>query len=108
MQPNRPNRSYTNVMLTVIAGLLGVIAFDRASVDLTSRANAQPVEDVQPEDPTGRVSAAEQRKVMITELRNISVRLDRVEAALSRGISVKVVDMPPVRMQESSSKGDKP
>ncbi len=50
------------------------------------------------EGGSGRVSAAEQRKEMIVLLKNMSTRMDRIEAALVKGINVKVTDMPAMRM----------
>jgi len=108
MQSNaRPNRSYTNVILTVIAGLLGVIAFERGADPVTPVALAQVAGDDEPsrEDPTGRISAAEQRKIMISELKNLGARIERLESMIAKGLTVKVTEMPVVRMQD---KGEKP
>ncbi len=99
-------RTYTNAMLTVIAILLGVAVLDRAATDpVVARAHAQPGAATATDDSTGLVSAAEQRKIMIAELRQISNRLDKLDGAMSRVLNVKVVEMPPVRVQE---KGDRP
>lgn len=98
-------RTYTNAMLTVIAIMLGVAVLDRAATDpVVARAHAQPGATASDES-TGLVSAAEQRKIMIAELRQISNRLDKLDGAMSRVLNVKVVEMPPVRVQE---KGDRP
>jgi hypothetical protein len=99
-------RTYTNAMLTVIAILLGVALLDRAAPEpVVARAHAQPGAMPAPDESTGLISAAEQRKIMIAELRQISTRLDKLDGAMSRVLNVKVVEMPPVRVQE---KGDKP
>ncbi|CAG0974501.1 hypothetical protein PHYC_01430 [Phycisphaerales bacterium] len=103
--PPPASRTYTNVILTVIAGLLAVVVLARPDGALpAARAQEyQPVAMEPPsEDAAGRISAAEQRKVMIAELRNISARLERLESALSRVVNVKVVDMPPIRVQEKA------
>lgn len=42
----------------------------------------------------GLVSAADQRKTMIDELRAMSSRMERLEALLSKGLTVKVSEMP--------------
>lgn len=106
--PAPASRTYTNVILTVIAGLLAGMVLARPDGTVPA-ANAQGT--VQPEateppseDVAGRISAAEQRKVMIAELRNISARLERLESAMSRVVNVKVVDMPPIRVQDKAEK----
>jgi hypothetical protein len=42
----------------------------------------------------GLLSAADQRKTMIDELRATNSRLERIEALLSKGLTVKVSEMP--------------
>jgi hypothetical protein len=107
--PAVPSRvPYTNAILTVIAVLLGVIVLDRAVVRAgageagllggPSAAKAESGPD--DEDVVGaRVSAADQRKVIIAELRNLSHKLDTIDTRLGKGLNVKVIDMPAVRMQ---------
>ena len=79
----RSRTTYTNAVLTAIAAFLGLLAIDRF-VD-----RAAPLESVamaQPEDEPGGgalVSAAEQRKQIIAELRNLGKRLDKLEARLT-------------------------
>ncbi|MCE7973806.1 MAG: hypothetical protein DYG92_05675 [Leptolyngbya sp. PLA1] len=95
----RPSpRLYTNAVLTVIAGVL-VLNWLATPSDIVGRANAQPADDMEiaTDDPSGRISAAEQRKQMIQELRGLSARMERIEATLARGISVKVTDMPAMK-----------
>jgi len=46
------------------------------------------------DDPSGRISAAEQRKEMIQQLRSLATRMERIEASLARGINVRVTEMP--------------
>lgn len=103
------SRTYTNVVLTVIAGLLALMVLARPDAPAVSTASAQnaaqpEMADPPGEDAAGRISAAEQRKVMIAELRNIGARLERLESSLSRVVNVKVVDMPPIRMQDNAQK----
>ncbi|MDX9910753.1 MAG: hypothetical protein RBS39_02860 [Phycisphaerales bacterium] len=50
----------------------------------------------------GLVSAADQRKLMIAELRSMSRRLEKLEARIDKGIDVRVTDMPEVRVQQKS------
>lgn len=94
---NTPGRTaYLNVVLTVIAVLLGLLVLDgRAGRTGPADARAQ---GAQPDDPAATsqslVSASEQRKQMIAELRRIASRVERVESKLASGISVKVTEMP--------------
>lgn len=85
---------YLNMALTANALLLGllVVGGPRAgeSSPLESAANA-----AQPADErSGLVSAAEQRKEMISELKNLSARVASMEKAIKGPIAVKVVEMP--------------
>jgi hypothetical protein len=108
MNIRRPSaRTYTNGVLTVIAAVLVLNWLGQGATALSTAA-AQPADEsaFQPDDPSGRISAAEQRKQMIGELRSVSARLDRIESALTRGISVKVTDMPAIKVQEP--RADKP
>jgi hypothetical protein len=108
----RPQRLYANTVLTLIACIMLAMMLDRGQGSLISLASAQPR---QPQattprggddgDESGRVSAAEQRKVMIAELRNLSTRMEHIEAVLNKPLTVKVSEMPPI--QFPSDKGDK-
>jgi hypothetical protein len=95
---------YTNVALTAIAVLLGLHLIKGSGISMVDSAQAQegqrdkvtivggrPAGD---DSGAGLISAAEQRKVMISELRSINDRLERVESALARGINVNVKTMP--------------
>ncbi len=98
---------YTNGVLTAIAALLGLNfvgqAMDqKADVPMASAQPEQYRRDgaaARPEaslDPTegGMISAAEQRKIIIQELRNLGGRLASIEAKLGTGVNVTVTDMP--------------
>jgi len=88
-------RLCTNVALTVIAGFLAINTLGVREGSWLSQAQAQA--SVPPDDDeSGRISAAEQRKQIINELRALSVRLERLETQLNRGLSVKVTEMPPI------------
>lgn len=105
-------RVYQNVMLTAIAGLLTVVVIDpfRASIpSLDSTAHAQsravppaPPADADDQSVAGRISAADQRKTMINELRSLSERMGRIEGMLQRGITVKIDGDTPERADSSS------
>ncbi len=122
--PTRQQRLFTNTILTLIAGLLLAMMLDRGQGSLISQANAQhqPVQTVrggsgnsnassnagsndEPGDEGVRVTAADQRKVIIAELRSLNSRMEHVEAVLSKGLTVKVSEMPPI--QFPADKGDK-
>ncbi|MCA9288394.1 MAG: hypothetical protein KDA05_07410, partial [Phycisphaerales bacterium] len=109
---------YTNGVLTAIAALLGLNLAGQALDRGHSLAPEAGIAQAQPEqyrrdgsanprptgvstDPTqgGLISAAEQRKLMLAELRNVVTRLSSIEQQLASGISVTVTDMPPVEMQ---------
>ncbi len=96
---------YTNAALSAIALLLGLHLLQASNVPLDRMASAQdetprpdkvtivgnrPVAD----ESNGLISAAEQRKQIISELKTINSRLERVESALARGINVNVKSMP--------------
>lgn len=97
-QTARPSR-YTQAVLTVIAGLLGVNVLSQPGALAPAPAFAQSGDE-------GLVSAAEQRKVMIAELRSLSSRIERLEGAVARGVNVKVIDMPAVRLADPSQASD--
>ncbi len=91
------SRLYTNLALTGVAVLLGAIALSgRPLPAVESVAAAQPEAGLYNDgnEPTGMVSAAEQRKIMINELRQISARIERLETAMNKGINVRVKEMP--------------
>lgn len=102
--PNR-SRSYLNGVLTVIAGLLALLVADRlsapdASLGFTAAAVAQPDDESQPSG--GLVSAADQRKLMIAELRKMSKRLDSIQSRLDSGLTVKVTEMPEIKFPKEA------
>jgi hypothetical protein len=104
--PIKPVRglSYLNTVLTVIAVLLGVLALGQSGTPssaqsgvttLTGAGDGGGDDEVPPAD--GRISAAEQRKTMIAELRTMSRKLDQVSEMLNKGLNVKVTQMPDLK-----------
>jgi hypothetical protein len=86
---------YQNAALTAIAALLGLNLVNGGGITAPSAASAQP----ENEGMGGLISAGEQRKVIIAELRGIGGRLDRIESKLAAGgVSVKVTDMPALKL----------
>src|ERR1051325_664878 len=106
--PTRRQRMFTNTVLTLIAGLLLAMMLDRGQGSLIPLAEAQ--HQAQPRtggddgDGAERVSAAEQRKVIIAEMRSLNSRRENMEAVLRKPRTVKVTEMPPVQIND---KGDK-
>lgn len=97
---------YQNAVLTLIAAFLGLGLVERSGSPALpeSAANAQPTIDP---DQGGLSNKLEQNKQIIGELHGIAGRLDRIESMLSRGLSVKVTDMPPLKMPpEARAKAD--
>lgn len=46
----------------------------------------------------GLISAAEQRKQMLNEMKQLGQRMQRIETLLQGGLRVEVTDMPPIRL----------
>lgn len=93
MNTNRPasGRGYLNAILTANVLVLGVIALNGMGVGFSSVSLAQPAAG---EDTGTLISAAEQRKQMIVELKSVSQRLEKIEATLARGVNVNVKNFP--------------
>ncbi len=112
-------RTNSNGSLTVIAILLGFLVLDRAAGPAGRGGGLGPAEasaqvrsvssgpgssagkSLEDEPTDGRVNPADQRKQMIAELRNISQRLDRLESVISKGLTVKVTDMPEMKLPKA-------
>ncbi len=100
----RPEAS--KVLLTAIALMLGVLVLDRVDGRaVESRGVAAMASGQEPESPSGLVSAADQRKQMIAELRQISQRLDAVEKRLAKPLQVKVLEMPAQKAEKPAPAG---
>jgi hypothetical protein len=84
-------RGYLNAVLTANAMLLGVVALNGLGLTggFTSVSHAQTNTSDE-----GLISAAEQRKQMITELRSMTQRLDKIDATLAKGVNVNVKNFP--------------
>ncbi|MCX5689845.1 MAG: hypothetical protein NTV94_08720 [Planctomycetota bacterium] len=90
---------WTSRLLSAIVGgavVAGVLGFTGSGALIgPAAAQAQPAgQPGESDDANGRISAADQRKEMISQLRNLSVRMERMDALLSKGINVKVTQMP--------------
>lgn len=100
------NERYRDGVLTVIAVLLGMLVLQGSGVQGPSMIPEAQASSQPGDEPTvgGLVSAGEQRKVMIAELRRIGARLDRIETRLNSGLNVKVTDMPPIKLPKEEGK----
>jgi len=97
MGPRRTR--YTDALLTVIAVLLGILAIDgMGGVTSSAVASGPPGQSAKKIPGTGLVSAADQRKMIIAELKSMSGRIEKLEGLLNKGIAVKVTEMPEIRM----------
>lgn len=104
--PAKPVRalSYLNSVLTVIAVMLGLLVLGQYGTPTAAQSGVTTMTaagggDGDDDGPAsdGRVSAAEQRKTMIAELRTMSRKLDQVGEMLNKGLSVKVTQMPDIK-----------
>lgn len=93
---DKPRRTYTNIVLTAIACLLVALVIGSRGPLLTRDAVAQVGGSLEPVrmDDQGLISAAEQRKMMIAELKTIASRMERIESHMAKGLTVKVSEMP--------------
>lgn len=97
-------RGYLNAVLTANAVLLGVIALGGLGVGFNSVSIAQTGVG---EGSENLISAAEQRKQMVTELKAISTRLDKIDATLAKGVNVNVKNFP-ANFGKDGDKSDAP
>jgi len=84
-------RSYLNTILTVIAALLAVIAFD-----LVVGAPAPTEASAAGRSPgaAGQINPAVQRNEMIAELRTMNKSINEIKTTLGKTFNVEVVRMP--------------
>lgn len=101
---------YLNGVLTVIAVLLALVLLDRHLAPGAPTALGTAVAAGPADEPVsdGLISAAEQRKMIISELRRLASKFDRLEARLNSGINVKVTEMPELKLPASGSQPQKP
>ncbi|MEM1329385.1 MAG: hypothetical protein AAGG07_02365 [Planctomycetota bacterium] len=94
----------STALLAVIAGLLAVDVLSPRTGEGTSPLVA--FESVaHAEQPSGSnggalISAGEQRKMMIAELRQMRGKVDALEKRLASGLQVKVTDMPEQKQRD--------
>lgn len=82
---------YLNGILTANAILLGLIVLGASPFSLTSAAHAEG-QGGQPE--TGMISAGEQRKQILNELKALNNKIERLENRLNKDLRVIVTQMP--------------
>lgn len=94
--PRRRNL-FLNLAVAANAVLLGVLVLGQGGASprgLEASAMAAPPSVSEEGDPTARISAAEQRKQIIAELQSMNQRMSALDAALKKGINVRVTEMP--------------
>jgi len=84
-------RSYLNTILTVVAALLAVIAFDLV---VGTPAPSEALAADHGATGSGLVNPAAQRQEMLIELRRLNGQLNEINAALGGTIDVDVIRMP--------------
>ena len=96
VQPRTARDRTTNVLLAAIAVMLGLnLLPEYVSIPRPAEANAQESR------PGGAlISAAEQRKQTLAELRRLNSAVQSLEARLDAGFNVKVTEMPQIRMSK--------
>lgn len=92
---------YLNGVLTVIAVLLGLLVVQRGIEPGAERNAAFAASGQNKPGHVGFPNAAEQRKRLIASVQQLDARLKQIESGLLKGtLSVKVVEMPPVKISE--------
>jgi hypothetical protein len=88
---------YLNAVLTVIAVMLGMLVVDRVAFS-PAAAVAGPGDD----NPKGLISAADQRKIMISELKKLTTKMESLESTIKSGnLTVKVTEMPEITLPDN-------
>lgn len=95
---------YRNGVLTAIALLLGVMVLGQGAGPSPADAQVSHAGG----DPTrpeggGLISAAEQRKLILNEMRALRSQMDALQSTLAKGLSVKVTEMPEIRLPKDQT-----
>ncbi len=97
-----PTRRFLDRVIPAAALAAVVLAVGHAGLSSSSsNASAQPDGDGEPLLTTP-FNAAEQRKAMIDQLRQMNSRLGRLESKLSQPLDVRVKEMPPQQATPSN------
>ncbi len=97
MNTKRVNPAQTirsNALVLLVAAMLGVMILDRMEDRGVRGVGSVAHAASQPESTGSLISAADQRKQIIAELRTISQRLASVEQRLAKPMQVRVIEMP--------------
>lgn len=100
---------YLNAILTVNAVLLSALVADRLlggdQTGIGAALSPAPAA-AQPDtgDGSGMLSGAEQRKQQYNEMKKMNAHLEKIEAKLNAGISVKVTEMPELKLPKDPAK----
>jgi hypothetical protein len=95
----------TNALTVIVAIMLGVLVLDRVEQRGIHGSGQAALASGQPESGGSLISAADQRKQIIAEIRVISQRLDAIDKRLAKPIQVKVVEMP-VQKEKAAAPGN--
>jgi hypothetical protein len=99
-------RSRLNTVLIAVCAVLALLLIAKTGQPgLTARADAAVI-DPQPDPKDPPFNAAEQRRVMITQLTEMNRRLTSIETKINAGLSVKVTEMPAVTIKPDPNKKD--
>jgi len=96
---------YLNAVLTAIACLLLLNLM--AGSGVLPRSASALAQDDDPRPSALPFNSGEQRNRMNAALDSIDARLAHIEAKLEKGLSVKVTEMPPVKLVEDKNKDDR-
>lgn len=100
VKADRRRGTYVNVVLTVIAVLLGLHLVRQADPSGSAALAAQRGTPPAPSE-LGIPNAGAQRLQMIRYLERLDQRMTAIESALTKGeLTVKVIEMPEVRLAE--------
>jgi hypothetical protein len=92
----RTGTRYLNAVLTAIACLLALnLLAGRGALPASSPASAQ---EYKPSDLP--FNSGDQRNRVTAAMESVDARLAQIEARLDKGLSVKVTEMPPMRMAD--------
>ena len=103
----RRQGAYLNIAVTVLTGVLALNVLGTREPSAMPQAFAAPPSnptDVGEDTISGRISAAEQRKQIISELKSLNQKLERIDAQVKGGLTVKVTDMPADKQAKSEPK----
>lgn len=105
----RRQAAYLNIAVTVLTGVLAFNTLgNRGPSEALAQAYAAAPDGGGDETVSGRISAAEQRKQIIAELKAIQSKMEHMDGLLKGGITVKMADMPKQSSKDGPSGRERP